>query len=249
LNDLLRTILQTGEVRDAAGQTHPLASALDRAECDLLSSVIENDRNIRRTLEVGCAHGISSLCICAATMARSSAHHVIIDPEQNGAGWKGIGVANLGRAGFKHFELIEEPSEYALPRLSGTETGSFDLVFIDGWHTFDHTMIDLFYANRLIRIGGYIVIDDYNWPAVRKAVSYFGNYPCYQYFGSTGHGVAWKRGLARLLRMLIPQTIGKHFMPKRIHEALYLYNWGDDSIAVLRKVEADNRSWNWYEGF
>ena len=36
----------------------------------------------------------------------------------------------------------------------------FDFIFIDGWHTFDYTLVDMFYADRLLRIGGYLLIDD-----------------------------------------------------------------------------------------
>lgn len=54
---------------------------------------------------------------------------------------------------------------------------SFNLIFIDGWHTFDQMMLDMFYANRLVRIGGYIIIDDCNWESVAVALSYYMNYP------------------------------------------------------------------------
>lgn len=244
-----QAILRTGKVQDASGQTYSLNSSIDEDECRFLSALIDNDPEIRKTLEVGCAHGISSLCISAATARRNAARHVIIDPEQNGDGWKGIGVANLRRAGVTHFELIEEPSEYALPRLAQAEGGSFDLVFIDGWHTFDHTLLDMFYANRLIRIGGYIVVDDYNWPAVHKAVSYFRNYPAYKFRGAAGHGAGWKRRLARLFRSSVPRIVGRYVLPEGIHEALYRYHLGDDSIVALQKVAVDDRRWNWYEKF
>ena len=47
-----------------------------------------------------------------------------------------------------------------------------DLVFIDGWHTFDYTLVDAFYANELLRVGGYLVIDDAQHSGVAKCVRY-----------------------------------------------------------------------------
>ncbi|MCH9013660.1 MAG: class I SAM-dependent methyltransferase, partial [Proteobacteria bacterium] len=120
-------------------------------------------------MEIGCAFGLSSLHICSALSGRGAAHHVIIDPFQQ-KHWHGIGIANLRRAGFDFFEHIEEPSEFALPALAREQSGTFDMVLIDGWHTFDHTLLDFFYANRLIRVGGYILVDDCNMPAVNRAI-------------------------------------------------------------------------------
>lgn len=47
--------------------------------------------------------------------------------------------------------------------------GQFDFGYIDGFHTFDHTMIDLFYVSGMIRVGAFIAADDVNMPAVNRA--------------------------------------------------------------------------------
>ena len=57
----------------------------------------------------------------------------------------------------------------------------FDFVFIDGWHTFDYTLIDFFYADKLIREGGIIIIDDALHRGVAKFVKYMDtNYKFYK---------------------------------------------------------------------
>jgi Methyltransferase domain len=66
------------------------------------------------TLEVGCAYGLSSLFICSALQERHGATHTIIDPYQNGYG---VGIRNLEDAGLRFFNLIENKSEFALPKL------------------------------------------------------------------------------------------------------------------------------------
>jgi predicted O-methyltransferase YrrM len=123
-------------------------------------------------------HRCISLHIAAALGGRPRAQHIIVDPFQS-TDWHGIGVANLDRAGVDLYELREEPSELVLPQLlrDGVE---FDLVFIDGLHTFDQTFLDLYYANRLIKRGGYIIIDDATWPAVSKGYFAFRGLPVLQ---------------------------------------------------------------------
>jgi hypothetical protein len=59
------------------------------------------------------------------------------------------------------------------------------LRFIDGWHTFEQTLIDIYFANRLVKVGGYVIVDDVSWPSMSKAVSNFANYPCYQIVGGS----------------------------------------------------------------
>ena len=68
-------------------------------------------------------------------------------------------------------ELIEEPSEIALPRLL-TEGREFDLAFVDGNHRFDGVFLDLVYLGRLVRRTGIVIVDDYQLPAVARATSF-----------------------------------------------------------------------------
>ena len=65
--------------------------------------------------------------------------------------------------------LVEERSEFALPTILTSNEGRFDFIFIDGWHTFDHTILDCFYAIRLLRVGGYLVLDDAHWRSVTRS--------------------------------------------------------------------------------
>ena len=83
-----------------------------------------------------------------------------IDPNQSGK-WKSIGLSNIDQAGFsKYHQCFEDKSFNTMPQLLPELTGKLDLVFIDGWHTFDYTLVDGFYADLLVRPGGFIVFDD-----------------------------------------------------------------------------------------
>ena len=69
------------------------------------------------SVEVGFAFGISALA-CDALKANSNpCRHIIMDPNQT-SGYRGLGLANIERAGFLDMiELHERGSEIVLPQL------------------------------------------------------------------------------------------------------------------------------------
>jgi predicted O-methyltransferase YrrM len=247
VNATLDAILQAQQVEDAHGQRHALHSSLSRAECEFLACLVAADPSIRRTLEVGCAFGIASLAICGATAGRDGARHVMIDPFQD-TQWHGTGVANLRRAGYDFFELRAEPSEYALPAIAQAASASFDLVLVDGWHTFDHTLLDIFYADRLLRVGGVLVIDDATLASVSKAVAYLERYPGYRACGEAGLGDAsWRRALGRGIARSLPASAWSYLAPKKLHDLLRRMRFAP--MVAFRKTGEIRRDWSWFAEF
>jgi predicted O-methyltransferase YrrM len=247
-NRVIEEIYETGMVRDASGNEYALSSTIDPAEGDFLSRLIRSDGSITKTLEVGCAFGLSSLYICEALRDRPGASHTVIDPKQMDV-WHGVGIANLERAGIEFFSFIREPSELALPDLLRDQPGRFDLIFIDGWHTFDQTMLDLFYANRLTRVGGYVVIDDCNWQSVAAAVSYYMNYPAYELLGEPAVAAGtWRTRIARAGTVMLPPRIAYQIVPAGIYSRVYR-RMRYPSIVAFKKIAEDARSWTWFKGF
>lgn len=247
MNSIIEEIYRTGIVRDRFNNEYKLHSSVDRYEGEFIFQLISSDSDICKTLEIGCAYGLSSLYICSALSERDSARHVIIDPFQHSQ-WHGVGVSNLHRAGFDFFELIEIPSEYILPKIAQDESGTFDLVFIDGFHTFDHTLLDLFYANRLIRKGGYLVIDDCKFPSVAKAVSYFTKYPAYQLMNQSPSQTSILRVLANIIMKAFPPSIAGYMLPMYLYDKHYIRRIYSSMVA-LKKVEEDERVWDWFLPF
>jgi hypothetical protein len=78
---------------------------------------------------------------------------------------------NLEKLNKRH-KLIEKPSYEGLPEVLKKNKNTFDFIFIDGWHTFDYTLVDFFYSNLLLKVGGTIIIDD----ALHNGVSAFVKY-------------------------------------------------------------------------
>ena len=48
----------------------------------------------------------------------------------------------------------------------------YQLMFIDGMHLYDYTLLDFFYADLMLEVGGYMIFDDAHMPSVSKVISY-----------------------------------------------------------------------------
>lgn len=245
MSDVVEEIYRTRTVRDRDGNAYPLRAEIDRLEGKFIANIILSRPSILKTAEVGCAYGLSALHICGALKDRGGAHHVIVDPFQNTT-WHGVGLENLRRAGIDFIELIEEGSEFALPRLAKERRGTFDFVFIDGWHTFDHTLIDLFYANLMIKVGGVIVIDDCSKAAVGKAVNYFSKYPAYKVLAQSER--SWRGRAASGVVTAVPDALVGSLVPHRLYDRLVTKGRYSTMVA-LEKVAEDERDWSWFAPF
>src|SRR5579871_2967115 len=106
MTPLIDHIYKTGQSTNPAGEVIPIHSHIVRAQGQMLYDIVKAAPAIRRTLEVGCAYGLSSLHITEALRGRDGALHTIIDPFQRDQ-WQGIGLHHLALAGVRHFELIE----------------------------------------------------------------------------------------------------------------------------------------------
>jgi predicted O-methyltransferase YrrM len=153
------------------------------------------DGNLADTLEIGLAYGLSALFVCQAHADRTGGRHVAIDPWQPTT-FRNIGLRTLERAALAdRLRLIEAPDYQALPQLLA-EGKRFDLVFVDGLHIFDHTLLDFFYADRMLRVGGYIAFDDCSFPAVEAVLSYVLANRAYEPIGRHHERLAVLRKLA-----------------------------------------------------
>src|SRR3954447_10450445 len=168
--DLLDAINASGVVEAADGESlAAFPTSMPAADTAALERLVV-ERRALRTLETGMAYGLSTLAISAAHGRLGSGSHVAIDPYQDR--FRRIGALNLERAGASaRVRLVEQPSERALPRL-WEEGLQLDLALLDGQHLFDHTLIDFFYADRMLVDGGVVVFHDIWMPAIRDVVAY-----------------------------------------------------------------------------
>lgn len=245
LSPLIDEILTSRLVHDRDGQPVPLRGNIDREEGQFLFDLIREDASICRTLEVGCAFGLSSLFICSALQDRPCREHFLIDPYQD-ENYQGIGLLNLQRAGFDFFRLIPDKSEFALPELLQTSEGQFDLIFIDGLHSFDQASLDFYFANRLIKVGGYIIFDDCSFKSVSRVLAYALKYPAYQFHSQVRETSSLKK-IARFGFNLLPEFVYHYLLPLKVNNFRNRLRFS--SMVALKKVADDQRSNRWCEDF
>ncbi len=187
MNQVLERVLSTGKVTGDDGAELDLHSHVAPEQGEFIQGLIR-EINAVTTLEVGVGYGISGLFICDALSDTPGTRHFLIDPKQHSEWWHGAGLKNIRDAGFgEMIDFRELPSHIALPQLE-LEGVQLDFAFIDGWHTFDNTLLDFFLVDRLLRPGGIVAIDDSEWPSVRKTCRYIATNRKYRVLRCLGPG-------------------------------------------------------------
>lgn len=153
---IIAEIYTSGRTTTSSGVSIKLASAVGPRESVHLYRVVR-DNNFKRCLEVGMANGMSALSMCQAledSGAGAEGVLVSLDPFQ-ATQWDNTAVASLARAGLSHrSRLIEEKSYLAMPELlrkvEAGEEPPFDVVFVDGMHLFDYTLVRLLVSHSFL---------------------------------------------------------------------------------------------------
>jgi predicted O-methyltransferase YrrM len=159
------------------GRLTKISSAINGAEGRFIQDILLKYGAVN-CLEVGMAYGISAFYM----LTNPDIRLISIDPFQS-TQWHNYGVKLLANFGFNtRHRLYPVKSYVALPQLlAEMGPGSFDFIFVDGFHTFDYTLVDVFYANLLTKVGGIIAIDDALHAGVAKCVKYIdANYPFFK---------------------------------------------------------------------
>jgi len=171
LNPVLQEIYATGKVCDAEGTGYEaLPTSLFQAEGEALYETLKK-HDARRVLEIGVAYGVSTLFICQALREMGGGELIGLDPFQIEA-YHDIGLRNVERAGYEDlFTFRKDFSQDVLPEyLIAGDT--FDFILIDGHHTFEQVMLDFYYSEKIVKVGGHIMFHDVVYPSVRKALTF-----------------------------------------------------------------------------
>jgi predicted O-methyltransferase YrrM len=273
MHPYLKKILETGYIIDEEGKKYILNSHISLEEGVYIQEIIRNIKP-KVSLEVGLAMGISTMFICEALKEINGDKHIVIDPGQvkkaySGDNWSGLGLYNISKCGYQTIvDFKDEPSEIILSEML-KQGMKIDFAFIDGWHTFDHVLLDFFYINRMLNIGGVVVFDDSNISSINKAINYIRNYPAYIPYNidkeiGNFNQIAkskWPNILNKIAKnplhypFIILRNLVSHFcfrvkgfcsrkilgMKRNIIVSQRYY--------ALQKVSDDCRSWDWFQNF
>jgi predicted O-methyltransferase YrrM len=256
MNPILKQLVEEHKCSSLDGKSLVSVSetSVSNAEGEMIYRAIKETK-ATTSVEVGLAYGTSALWICEALQKTPETKHIVIDPFQHaeGTGWRSLGINNLHLAGYDSIiEFHEEFSHLALPALEKKGV-KVDFGFIDGYHTFDHTLLDFFYIDRILKVGGILVIDDCDTPSVRKACSFILANRSYKVWDYVKFDVSltWKRkALNSVHHYLSKKTALKsYFQPDHAVYGEYLDQVSYGCCIAFQKEADDTRHWNFYKEF
>lgn len=157
--DFLDLIFSTKKTLNIEGSEIDFNSGINPEEAKKMIDVINLKKPIN-TLEIGLAMGSSAVCFLdTKKQYTDSCMHYAIDPNQfkeyEGAGVKIINDHNLSI----NFKLLEGKTHDVFHYFFENNI-NLDMAFIDGWHTFDYTLIDFFLIDQVLKPGGVIAFHD-----------------------------------------------------------------------------------------
>lgn len=129
-------------------------------------------RRPQTMVEIGMANGAASLAILSALAELGGDRKLIsIDPYQSKQ-WGNAGVKNVAANGFGGLHrLIEEPDYLALPDLL-RQGLALEAAYVDGKHSFEYVLLDFFYLDKLLPVGGIIGFNDCGWQDIRRVLRF-----------------------------------------------------------------------------
>jgi len=248
LNPVLEEILTTRLCPLPEGQPVNLQGNVSRDSGRVLAEAVFQCRP-RLACEIGLACGVSTLFILEALNRSGGGRLIGMDPAQHDATWRGAGLHNVRRAGFaESYEFHEAPSQAVLPKLASTGT-RIQFAFIDGWHTFDHTLVDFFYVDLMLDVGGIVVIDDIGYPGIRKLLHFILTNRAYSVVArEAGPGPNARTRAKRTLQSALRPLVRDNFTPNAAARQLERQVDGTQLVA-LRKDAEDRRSFDHFVAF
>lgn len=244
VNELIEQIYKTGKVQDAAGNEYPIGDIAVRPERGRRLYDAVKAEQAKRTLEVGGAWGLSMLHICQALLENGGGGHTLIDPFQQ-AHYHNCGLMNARRAGFEGMvNHYANPSQLAMPELWRAGL-TFDFIYIDGSHLYDDSFVDMYFADKLIKLGGVIALDDLWMASQRKMISFW--------FRNLGYEMVYEQPVSAVEQAKRrAKALIEH--PADVIAAGLPCAMDRDQLVFLRKVAEDTRhvvegGWKHYVSF
>jgi predicted O-methyltransferase YrrM len=246
LPDTLEQMYKIGYSTNQRAEKVKFDDSISRDEALAIGNVL---RDIRAeiTLETGVASGASTLVICQhhKLSGQYGAMHYGIDPNQISQ-YGGAALENLKKESMQqYFQLLEGPSHLKIAEL--IQRGiSVDFALIDGWHTFDYTLIDFFLIDKLLRKGGIVAFHDMYGPAKQKVLRFIKTHRKYE--SADDYLVKGNESFKTTIKFFIWRIFKN---PKLIFSS---YHWkyqikNSSGLLFLRKTDEFEPPYNFYKSF
>jgi predicted O-methyltransferase YrrM len=234
------------------GRVVPASSFVSRESCQLIYELAERS-GATQGVEIGMAFGVSTVCLADAlrSIAGPKAKLISFDPTQRLAdSWNSAGLWQVERAGLSSVvELRDETSQRGLPKL--VDSGyRCQIGFIDGWHTFDHTLIDFFYIDQMLDVGGHVVFDDTLYASIHDVVRFVLANRNYELAGieHVEHPTPALLRVKRAGKRMLQRLARTNMDPSDEHAAIFRQFESAQMVGV-RKIRDDDRRFDHYAPF
>lgn len=244
IRQITQRIYEDGRIELPGREPRALRMNISEKEGEMLRDLVARHKP-QRTLEVGMGTGLSGLFICWGLLrAGAGGRHLAIDPYQCGHEWRGLGLQLRDHAGCTEmFEHCAELSEQALPRLVAAKR-SFEFIFIDGLHLFEAALLDFYYSDKLLPIGGLCAFDDADTPQVWRVVNFARRHRNYEWvagvpvpIGPLTRPWGWRNRLNRIRSFRQRGWSTREALRRSPHR-----------LIVLRKTADNDRPYDFWTG-
>ena len=148
---------------------------------EIIQSYIKSSMKNINVLEIGCAYGTSAIFILnMLNRYNKKTNYHVIDPNQD-IQWNNVGLYNIARVKKKHINIrwLKGNSDIVMKYLTKFRM-KYDIIFIDGGHSYNTVMTDCFYADKLLKKNGIVIHDDVLHNQVQSVIyDYYENNPDY----------------------------------------------------------------------
>ena len=125
--------------------------------------------------------------------------------------------------------------------------GGIQFAYVDSTKVFDILMVDLYFINKILDVGGVVVLDDCQFHGIKKLCRFLLVHPSFQLYHT--HKMIKENTYKNYLSKIV-----KFFPKKRkIFNADLLKT--DTALGInyhcisFKKIAEDNRDWKWYDSF
>lgn len=178
-NPVLRRALMDRVVVHPEGREITLKANISLENARALYGLVRA-RKPNVVVEIGMAYAVSTLTILTGLRDNDCGKLISIDPYENWPTGRLVALNQVAEAGLSsRHEHLYEPDFIALPSLL-KDGVSPDLVYIDGLHDFPYVMLDMFYADKLLPVGGIVGFNDAGWQSVYRVIRRIKEFGAYQ---------------------------------------------------------------------